>query len=70
MSAMCQMNIYGDRWGQSWPIFERDLIMWHTEIFDNFISSTQMGFPYVICFKNIQDDDIVWYFCINFTNIT
>ena len=29
-----------------------------------------MGFPYVICFKNIQDDDIGWYFCINFTNIT
>ena len=29
-----------------------------------------MGFPYVICFKNVQDDDIGWYFCINFTIIT
>ena len=29
-----------------------------------------MGFSYVICFKNIQDDDIGWYFGINFTNIT
>ena len=22
------------------------------------------------CFKNIQDDDIWWYLCINFTNIS
>ena len=68
MSRMCWMNIYWDRWGQSWPtcIFEWDLFRWQTELLF-------LGLRWVFYISSVLKysvDDTGWYFCINFTNIT